>query len=143
MEATGTRAIHSPSCNSMASVLPSHRIIRRTLSAFFFAWGCADKTEGGVFICRVDHLFRTFEVPDFDRYPWVTMWTVLPAIDVRGLNAFRDHAHQNRAIGMIRTLLSCHNGNPMSAIRGEETRGHVVIGDKLQAQLDSGALIAA
>ena len=107
-----------------------------------FAWDFADKTEDGVFIWRVDHLFRTFEIPDFDRFPWATNWASLPTIEVRGLNAFRDRAHQNRAVGMIRTLLSCHNGNPLSAIRGEETRGHVVKGDTLQKQLDSGALIA-
>ena len=107
-----------------------------------FAWDFADKTESGVFIWRIDRLFRAFDIPDFDRYPWVTTWSVLPKIRVQGITAFRDKTHQDRAIDMIRTLLSCHGGNAMAAVREEETRGHVMIGDALQANLDSGALIA-
>ncbi|MEO9826791.1 MAG: hypothetical protein ABJF50_20500 [Paracoccaceae bacterium] len=107
-----------------------------------FAWDFADKTEEGVFIWRVDHLFRAFHIPNFDRYPWVNNWHVLPKVHVQGIAAFRDKDHQNRAIGLIKTLLSCHNGNVMSAVRGKETRGHVVIGDALQAKLNNGSLIA-
>jgi hypothetical protein len=106
-----------------------------------FSHDLAERTKDGAQIWHVDRLFRSFTVPDHESYPWVIFADYLPPKHVRGIDGFRDRQHQERAMAVLRTLLSIHGGNIMAAVRGEETRGMAMIGDALQAKLESGELI--
>ncbi|MEL6521183.1 MAG: hypothetical protein AAFQ66_09470 [Pseudomonadota bacterium] len=106
-----------------------------------FSRDLADKTDDGTQIWRVDELFRRFSVPDHKSYPWVSSIHVLPTVEIGGIDGFRNQAHQERVICLIKTLLSCKSGSDIAALRGEVTSGKAVFGERLRAQLRTGALI--
>lgn len=106
-----------------------------------FSYDIADQTPEGAQVWHVDCLFQEFDVPDHEQYPWVTLAEHLPTKRVSGISVFRNRAHQTEIVDLIATLLSCHNGNVMAALRGELTQGKVVFGEKLVEKLEAGSLI--
>ena len=100
-----------------------------------------ERTDSGELIWHVDHIFREFELPDSERYPWVTSAHVLPIALVRGMGSFESLEQQNKFIHLVTTLLSRHDGTPGKAAMGTEARGRVIFGDELKRLLRSGQLI--
>lgn len=101
----------------------------------------SERTESGAQIWYVDHLFRTLHLPDSERYPWVSLPSILPKVTVRGMSGFLNLEQQDRFIQLITTLLSRHDASPLAARRGKKARGKVIFGDKLQHAFGTGQLI--
>lgn len=106
-----------------------------------FAPDFGDRSDDGELIWHVDHILREFELPDSERYLWVTRAHVLPSALVRGMGSFESRDQQNKFIRLVTTLLSRHDGVPGKAAMGTEARGKVVFGNKLKRLLRSGQLI--
>tara|TARA_R110002072_G_scaffold302487_1_gene485637 strand:- start:3104 stop:3709 length:606 start_codon:yes stop_codon:yes gene_type:complete len=106
-----------------------------------FAPDFADRTDDGALIWHVDHIFGEFELPDTERYPWVTSANLLPTALVSGMKGFENLQQQEKFIHLVTTLLSRHDGVPGKAAVGTEARGKVVFGDELKRLLRSGQLI--
>jgi len=106
-----------------------------------FAPDFADRTDNGELIWHVDYIFREFELPDNERYPWVTSANLLPTALVSGMKAFEDLQQQEKFVSLVGTLLSRHDGVPGKAAAATEARGKAVFGDELMALLRSGQLI--
>jgi len=101
----------------------------------------SERTDCGAQIWHVDHIFRTFHLPDSERYPWVSLPSVMPKTTVQGMSRFSNLEQQERFIHLVTTLLSCHDGSPARARRGEEAHGKVIFGDKLKHAFRMGQLI--
>ena len=107
----------------------------------YFSHDLAEKSEDGAQIWHVDHLFRSFTVPDHESYPWVHFAYYPPKKKVEGIYQFSSWKHQQRAMELIEILLSCYGGNAIAALRGEHTKGKVIIGEGLKKKLERGELI--
>ncbi len=101
----------------------------------------SERTKEGEQIWHVDQLFREFDLPDNEKYPWAPTPSELPVKTIRGFTAFKDSAQQEKFINLVTTLLSCYSGALGKAINGEVTKGKVVFGDQLKKKFASGELI--
>ncbi|WP_372572604.1 hypothetical protein [Ruegeria jejuensis] len=106
-----------------------------------FSPDVGEKTADGAQIWPVDHIFRDFELPDAESYPWVSVISILPKTSVSGMNCFQSFDQQERFIFLLTTLLSCHNGGLHDALDGSVTKGKAVFGERLLKGLESGEFV--